>query len=88
MINKDRQLGMHQPITRRDFVNGIGMALTGSMFAGSSTSAFGAAPPLDPYPPRRTGRCGDTRGTSRRDRSSGSARDARFELRVTTTYDG
>ena len=28
MSNKDRQLGMHLPITRRDFVSGVGVALT------------------------------------------------------------
>jgi spermidine dehydrogenase len=66
MSNKDRQLGMHLPITRRDFVNGVGIALTGSMFAGHSAwaaAASGRAAPLDPYPPRRTGMRGSHPGS-------------------------
>ncbi len=86
MSNKDRQLGMHLPITRRDFVNGVGIALTGTMFAsanaassptgagpatlgagagagGAADTLTGAAPPLDPYPPRRTGIRGSHSGS-------------------------
>ena len=71
MSSKDQQLGMHLPITRRDFVNGVGVALTGALFAGNSSSAFGeatapgagVAPPLDPYPPRRTGMRGSHPGS-------------------------
>ena len=66
MSNKDRQLGMHLPITRRDFVNGVGIALTGSMFAGHpawADAASGPAAPLDPYPPRRTGMRGSHPGS-------------------------
>ena len=64
--NDDRQLGMYRAITRRDFVNGVGVALSGAMFAGSMGSAFGetgSAPPLDPYPPRRTGMRGSHPGS-------------------------
>ncbi|MDB6010747.1 MAG: hypothetical protein JWL65_2997 [Gammaproteobacteria bacterium] len=66
MINKDRQLGMHLPITRRDFVNGVGVALTGSIFAGHpawADAASGPAAPLNPYPPRRTGMRGSHAGS-------------------------
>ena len=66
MSNKDRQLGMHLAITRRDFVNGVGIALTGAMFAGHSAwaaAASGPAAPLDPYPPRRTGMRGSHPGS-------------------------
>ena len=70
MSSKDHQLGMHLPITRRDFVNGVGIALTGAMFTAGSGSAFSAstggtatAPPLDPYPPRRTGMRGSHPGS-------------------------
>jgi spermidine dehydrogenase len=59
---------MHRPITRRDFVNGTGIALTGAMFARGSAAAFGAAPaasspPLEPYPPRRAGMRGSHPGS-------------------------
>jgi spermidine dehydrogenase len=58
MAKTDRDLGMHRPITRRDFINGTAMALAGA--------AVGAAVPtrevlgvpaasLDPYPPGLTG---------------------------------
>jgi spermidine dehydrogenase len=78
MSNKDDELGMHAPITRRDFVNGVGIALTGAMFAGSAAAGSGAsvgagpkadatppnaAAPLDPYPPRRTGLRGSHPGS-------------------------
>ena len=64
--DNDRELGMHRPITRRDFVNGAGIALTGAMFA--RAAAFGPAPaasspPLEPYPPRRAGMRGSHPGS-------------------------
>jgi|SRR6185437_14867400 len=64
----DQQLGMHRPISRRDFVNGVGVALTGAMFAGVSEAALSApesttSPALDPYPPRRTGLRGSHPGS-------------------------
>ena len=70
--NDDRRLGMDRAITRRDFVNGVGVALTGAMFAGVSSAALGesaatpapgAHPGLDPYPPRRTGMRGSHPGS-------------------------
>ncbi len=78
----DQQLGMHRPITRRDFVNGVGIALTGAMFAGVSEPALSAqasaAPPaLDPYPPRRTGMRGSHPGSF----------EAAHHLRDTRTLD-
>ena len=65
----DRELGMGRPITRRDFVSGVGVALTATLLTGgAATSAFGAAPAsaapaLDPYPPRRTGMRGSHPGS-------------------------
>jgi spermidine dehydrogenase len=63
----DRLLGMHRSITRRDFVNGVGVALTGAMLAGRSAADFAASDksplPLDPYPPRRTGMRGSHPGS-------------------------
>jgi spermidine dehydrogenase len=56
---------MHCPITRRDFVNGVGIALTGAILTGGSAVARAAsrgAPALDPYPPRRTGMRGSHPG--------------------------
>jgi spermidine dehydrogenase len=58
---------MHRAITRRDFVNGASVALTGALFAGPHTAcALGAAQdstPVDPYPPRRTGLRGSHPGS-------------------------
>jgi spermidine dehydrogenase len=58
---------MHRPITRRDFVNGVGVALTGSILVGGSVSAFGASAgtpsSVEPYPPRRTGMRGSHPGS-------------------------
>jgi len=75
----DRQLGMHCPITRRDFVNGVGVALTGAMFLRQSAEAgtlFAeqsaeaqargtppSSPSLERYPPRRTGMRGSHPGS-------------------------
>jgi spermidine dehydrogenase len=62
---------MHRAITRRDFVNGAGIALTGAMLGGPSAPANGApdkgrelgSSSQDPYPPRRTGMRGSHPGS-------------------------
>ncbi len=80
MSHTDHELGMHRPITRRDFVNGAGVALTGAMFAGVSAASHGAvasAPPLDPYPPRRSGMRGSHPGSF----------EVAHQLRDTHTWD-
>ena len=58
----DRALGMHRRITRRDFLNGVGVTLTGSIAypwfaAGTLDQAGTFAPEKSPhyYPPARTG---------------------------------
>src|SRR5258705_7361574 len=58
----DRALGMHHRITRRDFLNGVGVTLTGSIaypwFADGTleqTSDFAPERSPDYYPPARTG---------------------------------
>jgi spermidine dehydrogenase len=58
----DRSLGMHRDITRRDFLNGAGVALTGSLaypWFGRATpaqiDAFAPEQAADYYPPERTG---------------------------------
>jgi spermidine dehydrogenase len=64
----DRELGMERPMTRRDFLDGVGLALTGS--AGYLwAEARADSPKLDPeqqpdyYPPARTGLRGSHEGS-------------------------
>ena len=57
---RDRRLGMDRPITRRDFLDGVGLALTGSAahgWFGAEVQARDAATqsPPAPYPPALTG---------------------------------
>jgi spermidine dehydrogenase len=69
---QDRELGMGREITRRDFLNGIGIAVGTSLVAANSTwlHAFGIpqspfAPEKDPgyYPPAKTGMRGSHDGS-------------------------
>jgi spermidine dehydrogenase len=64
----DRRLGMHQPITRRDFLDGMALALGASLLpvacsTPESNAAF--APERDPryYPPALTGMRGSHPGS-------------------------
>jgi spermidine dehydrogenase len=63
MASSDRDLGMHRPIRRRDFLNGAAIA-TGALFAGASLRRA-LAESLEPesmpdyYPPVLTGMRGD-----------------------------
>ena len=70
--NSDRELGMDRNITRRDFLNGVGVTLTGSMLATSQVSAYASM--IDQvqregqqageyYPPTRTGMRGSHPGS-------------------------
>jgi spermidine dehydrogenase len=52
MSAHDRELGLHRRITRRDFVNGAAVTLTGIAAGGTRGLAHGAEPP---YPPALTG---------------------------------
>src|SRR5580658_2727499 len=69
--DKDRELGMAREITRRDFLNGIGIAVGTSLAANSTwVQAFGIpqspfAPEKDPgyYPPAKTGMRGSHDGS-------------------------
>ncbi len=70
--DKDRELGMAREITRRDFLNGISIAVGTSVLTASSTwlHAFGIpqspfAPEKDPayYPPAKTGMRGSHDGS-------------------------
>jgi spermidine dehydrogenase len=69
---QDRELGMHQQITRRDFLNGVSIAVGTSMLAGNPlwAEAFGIpqspfVPEKDPmyYPPAKTGMRGSHDGS-------------------------
>ena len=70
MDARDRELGMHRDVTRRDFLNGVAVALTGAMVAPpwlealrgvDQTPAPEQAP--DYYPPLRTGLRGSHPGS-------------------------
>jgi spermidine dehydrogenase len=71
MMNvRDRELGMHREVTRRDFLNGVAVALTGAALAPPWLQAFGGiaqapAPEDAPdyYPPLRTGLRGSHPGS-------------------------
>jgi spermidine dehydrogenase len=73
MDKKDRELGMHCPITRRDFLNGVAFGVGGSLVGGSLLggpllAAFGSdglAPEkaADYYPPALTGMRGNHDGS-------------------------
>ena len=43
-MGRDRDLGMHRDITRRDFVNGVGVAIGGSLIAPGWLAAQEHAP--------------------------------------------
>ena len=72
MRDRDRELGMHRRITRRDFVSGVGVALSGSLalpwaqtHALASPGASGATLQAmeTAYPPIRTGMRGSHEGS-------------------------
>jgi spermidine dehydrogenase len=68
---RDRDLGMDRKITRRDFLNGVSVAVGGTMLASSIASLHGlespaaSAPENDPgyYPPALMGMRGNHEGT-------------------------
>src|SRR6266478_5471524 len=53
----DRRLGMNQPITRRDFLDGVALATGAAVFGATVASAIGQT---HPYPPGLTGLRGQT----------------------------
>ena len=69
----DRELGMNRNITRRDFINGVGVALTSSLLPTSRVDAFTSMiaqaqaeqtqQPGEYYPPTRTGMRGSHPGS-------------------------
>ncbi|MEE9230692.1 MAG: NAD(P)-binding protein [Acidobacteriota bacterium] len=64
----DRRLGMDRPITRRDFLNGVSIAVTGSLLgaswiAGCSSWEFAPEKNGEYYPPALTGMRGSHEGS-------------------------
>jgi spermidine dehydrogenase len=62
---RDRELGLHRSVSRRDFLNGVSVALTSSILPTSSVAAFQAlaARERENYPPIRTGMRGSHAGS-------------------------
>ena len=56
-----RELGMDRSVSRRDFLNGVGVALTGTLLPPSSVEAFRLLQESEYYPPTRTGMRGTWR---------------------------
>ncbi len=52
-LKPDRRLGMHRPITRRDFLNGFALALSGSLLPASSSWLEGFGLPQSPFAPEK-----------------------------------
>jgi spermidine dehydrogenase len=82
--SRDRELGMDRKITRRDFLDGVALAVGGSVLASSAPWLHGLglpdpgfAPEKDPhyYPPALTGMRGNHEGTYT---SAHSLRDGEF----------
>ena len=65
--SRDRELGLFCPITRRDLLQGVGIAVAGSMAAPlvalSKEEVFAPERAADYYPPTRTGLRGDHPGS-------------------------
>jgi spermidine dehydrogenase len=62
MNRRDRNLGMDRSITRRDFLNGMGVAVGGSLLSSPVARAMGLLAP-DRYPPALTGLRGSHDGS-------------------------
>ena len=58
-----RELGMDRSVSRRDFLNGVGVALTGTLLPPSSVEAFRLLQESEYYPPTRTGMRGSHPGS-------------------------
>ena len=62
MNRRDRNLGMDRSITRRDFLNGVGVTVGGSLLSSPVARAMGFLAP-DRYPPALTGLRGSHDGS-------------------------
>ena len=64
MKRTDRQLGMDKAISRRDFLNGVGIAIGASLLPGTASAQdFGAQDLPGYYPPGLTGMRGSHPGS-------------------------
>jgi spermidine dehydrogenase len=63
MKDKDRKLGLGAPIKRRDFVGGIGVALSGSLLSYAWAETETSPGASSSYPPIRTGLRGNHAGS-------------------------
>jgi spermidine dehydrogenase len=69
MDASDRELGMHRNISRRDFLNGVGVALTGALVVPPWLQSYGLSAAQNPeqapdyYPPLMTGMRGSHPGS-------------------------
>ena len=69
MRGHDRDIGMDRAITRRDFLNGVGVGLTSALVAPAWLEAWGVNDAQSPesapdyYPPARTGMRGSHPGS-------------------------
>ena len=64
MDSRDRRLGMDQGITRRDFLNGVGVAIGASLLPACGRNGDPLADPAAPYyPPAETGMRGSHPGS-------------------------
>jgi len=61
--SRDRELGMDRPITRRDFLDGVRIAIGGSLLAAIPWPVKTGAPGTPTYPPGLTGLRGDHEGS-------------------------
>jgi len=66
--SQDRDLGMNWPITRRDFLNGVSLAVTGSLLppgliASASSAEYATNERAEHYPPLSTGMRGSHPGS-------------------------
>ncbi len=69
MKRSDRELGMDRPISRRDFISGVGVAVSGSLLYpwaethGAPRKQFAPERAAGYYPPARTGMRGSHEGS-------------------------
>jgi spermidine dehydrogenase len=100
MDRRDRELGMHCPITRRDFLNGVAIGVGGSLITGSLLSEpmlvaltpddYAPEKAADYYPPALTGMRGNHDGSftfAHRLRDGESADSMGAAVRTGETYD-
>src|ERR1700689_1712929 len=55
MTSRDRELGMDRPIKRRDFLNGVAVAIGAPLLGGLPAFGGQAGAQPSPYPPALTG---------------------------------